>query len=291
MLNRKQDTRPDKGLQPLASRLSARGFTMVEILVVIAIVALLSAIALPGFVSLSFGARDELNRSVRELYSLMRAARIYAATFNVNTAVVYNLDNFEPLDGGALINPEPVMDSVTGMHVRVVTAAAMMHQLPRTSGSFAGGYVPVPGENGQFKTFAGDMVVYLNDPVSGETYYYAHASRFQNQGLNVNAGEVERVHELGMNDSVAVYLEGYGPLADPNLVVDPLSDPTVLFPAHVFKPSGRLAVGGQERFSVYIGPSPAEELRIRFVDPENPGEMIFKTIHMYRSTGRVKIAS
>jgi len=65
------------------------GFTLVELLVVIAILALMASVAVPTFARMGFFSRNEMQSTARELYALLRAAKIYAATYRVDTAVVY----------------------------------------------------------------------------------------------------------------------------------------------------------------------------------------------------------
>ena len=74
-------------------RESRAGFTLVEILVVLAIVAVVSAIAIPGLAKMGAFSRDEFTRATQEVNSVLRAAQLYATTYNENTAVVYSMDH------------------------------------------------------------------------------------------------------------------------------------------------------------------------------------------------------
>ena len=71
----------------------AGGLTMVEILVVVAIIAIMAGVAIPSFARMGLLWKNDLQSSARELYTLLTAARIYATTYNVETAVVYTTYN------------------------------------------------------------------------------------------------------------------------------------------------------------------------------------------------------
>ena len=66
----------------------AAGFSLVELIVVLAVIGILAGISIPVVRMFS---QNDLQRGVRPLTSMLRAARVYAATFNVNTAVVYEI--------------------------------------------------------------------------------------------------------------------------------------------------------------------------------------------------------
>ncbi len=75
---------------------SEQGLTLIELIVVLAIVATLSALAIPGLARLGAFSNDSLPRASRELFEMLSAARIYATTWNVRTAVVYNPTTTSP---------------------------------------------------------------------------------------------------------------------------------------------------------------------------------------------------
>jgi prepilin-type N-terminal cleavage/methylation domain-containing protein len=269
-------------------RKGGSGFTMVELLVVMSIIAVLAAVAIPAIAKLGVFSRDELHGSARQLWSLLKAARIYASTYHVNTAVVYNLDNFVPPDVNAPNDPglpQPVGDSVTGATVRVIRAAAIMYELPASS-AFQG-YVPAPREDGEFRTFPGGMVVLLQNVDTLAPIYDSMRPRFAPADDPFSTG----INTLGMDRDVVVFLSG-GPFAQPG---DPdYSNPvTARFPAHVFTPSGNLVTGGTtERYTLYVAPPPDESIDIRAVDPNaTPLQLVTIPVDVYKSTGRVKVRS
>lgn len=67
------------------------GFTLVELMIVIAIMAILSAIALPNFQT--FMAQRRLNGAVRQVFGDLMSARQRAITENRNIGVVFSSNN------------------------------------------------------------------------------------------------------------------------------------------------------------------------------------------------------
>ena len=98
-------------------RTSKRAFTLVEMLVVIAIVTIITAITIP--VAIRSGLFETRKTAIagRELFETLRAAKIYAATNNVETAVVY---------AGTT-----VVDSENGNVVPVIDAVAIVRRMSR----------------------------------------------------------------------------------------------------------------------------------------------------------------
>lgn len=106
---------------------SRSGWTMIELMVVIAIISLLAALAVPAM--RMFG-KSELRDSARLLSTLLRAARMYAVNYNVETAVVYYLDDPFSVSNDGTLMFSPMEDSVTNQLVRTVVAASIMYRLP-----------------------------------------------------------------------------------------------------------------------------------------------------------------
>jgi prepilin-type N-terminal cleavage/methylation domain-containing protein len=80
---------------------AVRGFTLVEMLVVLAIIALMAAVAIPTFSRMGLFSGNETQRAARELYTLLRAAEVYAATYRIDTALAYSFYGPSP-DNGSL---------------------------------------------------------------------------------------------------------------------------------------------------------------------------------------------
>lgn len=313
-------------------RESRAGFTLVEIMVVLAIVALVSAIAIPGLAKLGAFSRDEFKRATQEVNSVLRAAQLYATTYNVSTAVVYSMDNYsvdeafgadttptppkesdppaeDELAGDPAISiTNPIVDSLTGVPVRQIEAAAIMYMLPSTMGPLLSGrYVPIPGDLGEFRPLPQGMAISLqspdpedvditnpSNPVYGSLYTEFDWSNYR------STATINRVGDMGMNKITAVL----GDLS--NYAIEN-------FPAHIFKNSGRLdapqfvfecgtgADCRRERYSLFIAPTADRPLDERLVQPENSNltytdsdgnvqtNMRYREIHIFKSTGRIAI--
>lgn len=249
-------------------RESRAGFTLVEVLVVLAIVALLSAIAIPGLAKLGAFSRDEFKRATNETFSVLRAAQLYSTTYNVNAAVVYSMDHWS-LEEASLIDadpavedpgdprplppviPDPIVDSLTGWPVRQIEAAAIMYQLPSTMGPLAGTYVPIPGELGEFRPLPPGMSILLQDPdpefidTSDPVNPFYRPFYLEPGFRNYRSTAlVNRVGGLGMTKVYAALgipttLQGPDLLAFAN---NPANYAVESFAAHVFRSSGRLIV-------------------------------------------------
>lgn len=275
-------------------RESRAGFTLVEILVVLAIVALVSAIAIPGLAKLGAFSRDEFKRSVSELDSLLRAAQIYSTTYNVETAVAYNMDNFSPTEtDSAPMEPvtNPIIDSLSGNPVRQIEAAAMLYKVPSGKGPLSGQFVAAPGPLGEFRSFPNGMSLMLNNPEEPPFrpfYFELGASNY------VLGAAEDCICSLGMNLITANFADA-GPYR---------------FMAHVFKPAGRVSVKtfgtsasslpcdcNGERFALYVAPSADRPLDERLVFPEQASlvdtsgkpNLMYRKLYIHKSTARVRV--
>ena len=303
-------------------RRNGRGFTLVELIVVLAIVALLTALAVPGLARLGAFSDDTLGQESRQLFELLAAARVYATTYNVRTAVVYNLDTYkspqvnpnnDPLPLGSFVN-----DTITGAPTRFITAATMMYALPGANDNFGAvlnsiipngtkeAFVPATGKEWQWREFNDEVALLLKDnPTDASNAYYSEAPRF-----DATVG-CTGVGKLGMYCGLPVLLDFDTADAARKAGV-PWQDQVqyfTRFPAHVFTPDGRVdaTASDKERYTFYMSYRPDEPLERRLTNPEFPA-FVFPGVddngapisipnlrvvpmEIYRSTGRVKRAS
>lgn len=285
------------------------GFSLVELLVVLAIIAILMGISIP---ILRMFSQNDMDRGARSLYTLVRAARVYATTYNVPTAVVYQLDQ----------NPgtSPVMDSLRRQSVRVLRGAMTVYRLPERMGSYKGLWVPTVENGGEFQPFPQDYSVLLDvpptdyrTPPQGIGYAYGLLDP-PADNANFHSEFGGNISQLGMTTVVM-----YDAPIDPDATVREAeysagNKVTVL--AHVFDTGGKLDLGGngsvQQRFSILFAPSPDRPVEERTWSTGNVDEtmldawwsgalsgdnapqqmgMIGIPIEIYRSTGRVRMGS
>ena len=132
----------------------AGGMTLVELLVALAIVAVMAAVAVPTFSRLGLFSDDPVRNGGRELYAMLQGAKARAATYNVKTAVVYHVVS--------------VKDSITDQDVQVASHVAVVEEEPRGSGVF----VPVDNRYGAFNPMVKNSCVWLNENLGDGTFEF-----------------------------------------------------------------------------------------------------------------------
>lgn len=74
-----------------------RGFTLIEIMIVVAIIALLAAVAIPGF--RAYVHTSKTNLCVSNIDTLNRAAETYLISHNLDSEAAITLDMLAPPEG------------------------------------------------------------------------------------------------------------------------------------------------------------------------------------------------
>lgn len=108
-----------------AQRIRKAGVTLVEMLVVLAVIGVLSAVLIPLAIRGGWGAGSETAFAARDVFTLLKAARIYASTHNVETALVYG--------GNIVRDSEMALDSSTFPDpcVAIVDSVVLARRLTR----------------------------------------------------------------------------------------------------------------------------------------------------------------
>lgn len=68
------------------------GYTLVELLVVMAIIVMLSSVTIPTLIRSGFFSSDKSRTAARDLFAQLRAANVHATTNNVDAAIAYDVE-------------------------------------------------------------------------------------------------------------------------------------------------------------------------------------------------------
>ncbi len=234
------------------------GFTLIELLVALAIVAIVLAAAVPGFVRLGAFAHNDAERAARDLANLLSAARMYAGTFHTDTAVVYVQRQYP---GGSVVG------AVSCAMARRVTDDEVRRFSVATDKRIS--FVLTGGGDGNFRQMPGDACLLQ------ETLDWANKNE-----TGVLPVALYRTNEDDALELVEPVLEYAG---------------DARFPAHVFTASGMLRTDSpRARVSIKVGLSPEAPERERYqlgadgeIDANKP---VYEQIDLYVALGRVQIA-
>lgn len=283
---------------------SSRGATLMEILTVVTIVVLMAAIAVPMMMRAGFLSTDRRAGAARELYAFLRAARVYSATYNATTAVVYAGPGdlalstvLAPVAGAQKLYVYPVRDEALARDRYCAGGMFMARRLTREEFNVLGDqinnalpeqaqidysdcYMALNSRNGNLVPMAKGTVAYFESGMPGG----AIPDLKEDCGLT---GVVVLDVDTGGGNMEWIAVDwvkaGGASLVD-----------TEHAWAHIFKPSGEIAAStGKERYEFCVGLRPDANADDRFVDANRPAaalEEILLPIELYRSTGRVKIA-
>lgn len=231
------------------------GFTLVEMIIVIAIVSLMAAVAIPTLARMGAFTRDDVTKAANEVYRTLQAAKMYAATFRVNTAVYYT---FREVDDSrdAIGDKATIADGVGMARKLSLKEAADLFgnpELARGDAEYLSAYAMVGSDAGEWTKL----------PENGAIW--GALEEISNPDIDMNdfllAGQDDVL------DGITIYDLSRTDADDRRqpLLVTKAYDGG--FPAHVFKPSGELeAEAGAPVAVIYVGPSPVADVRDRFVD-------------------------
>ena len=304
-------------------RTSKRAFTLVEMLVVVAVITIITAITIPAAIRSGLFNSRETTIAGREMFETLRAAKIYAATNNVEVAVAYVIGIRR--------------DSVTDIEVPVLDAVGFVRRLTReeldqivdgnslrdiitlTSPAVPGGgrdpdtvYVLVSPDDAGFVPMDANTCV-LSDVLNVTMVFGEPVSDTALSAISIlktevlDAAYLPPVPIAQEKDADALYLETrpeINPVAPvlvadlldflepPNPGGDPISDRMLLYPAHVFLPSGEIdSASTAQRVTFRVGVLPDRDPEDRHFDqPFTPATEITTDVELYTATGRVKVA-
>ena len=243
-----------------------KGLTLVEMIVVLGLVALLSAIALPVMYRMGPGATNKPQLAAREIYTHLRAARQYAATHNVDAGLAYLLTTWEGklvIRGYAPVREHSLVDWNSHQVVWLKDAEGnyvedelgnWIDVTPRFENLYT--FVEEPGTRFTILDEGAYVVVpaLARIPEDGYTQIHLYESDGDLKSLADNI-----VHPLPLREDYEQILQNIGGIL-----------PT--FPAHIFRPNGTL-----------ISKSPKQTFNIT-VSEENP-----YVINIQATTGRIAI--
>lgn len=293
--------RTQRPRRPIAGR---AGFSLTELLVVLAIGAMVVGTAVATFLKFASLPGREVERASRELYSVLRAAKVYAATFRVNTALAYGIEGTFMEGGQPQIlylrsySLARAMDSDLANRVNSLLNLQGDPYYDRSGADTDDMFFLVSQTGGAFKKFPGDACVH-----ESTFYNAAQGTFFDDEGfcqieLFSDEGELREIlnqldnGEILPDDAAAAIAEELIEPLNPKRFSNMTDEPLFYFPAHCFTPSGIVECGpGLERFQLLVGltPEAQESLDLPPLNPLDPGEPS-RTIELFRSTGRVKIA-
>ncbi len=266
-----------------------------ELIAVVAIIALVIGIAVPGIVSLASLGRGDFGNSARNLLGALRAAKMYSANYRSITAVAYVYSDvydsvlFEPSSSP----PQPARGNVIDGFALVRRPvdrqdAERLAETWITDSRFDGGLLL--SEHGVAQIFAVQRD-FFTDYFIDENIYFALQNQegqfreFGRDAVILNAVP-KTLEAIDLADVIAtaeqrgllsirviapwIDVEPSGGDGIPDFVTPHtrfLNDPDLTrLPAHVFAPTGRVLMpsGAPERVVLEIGPSPSLADTYRF---------------------------
>jgi len=258
-----------------ARRRFDRGVTLVELLIVLGVIGLITAVVVPFAVNAGWFTSSKASFAAREYYTLLKAASVYAGTYNVETAVAYGtriVEDSEQLPENPNLRYVPVVESL--VLARRLKREEIIELRERGHGLLvdpsADYYVPIESVEGIFRPLPNQTCLLpdifeiepetVSDPLPvsktgllGVRLYDIADAAFLEPRYFRNPITDELLH-------LDYSLDGYVP--DENDPALPGS-----FPAHLFKPDGTLRVHpdlARQRLRVRTGVLPEAAYSDRF---------------------------
>ncbi len=304
-----------------------RGFTLVEMIVVMAILAILAAAAIPSFVRIAQMDSDRIDATSRLVYGMLNIARTHAATYRAETALYYTLIEVRDSRAGETDATFPAQVIADGVGVARRMTRMEVEQLKAqpdfdvsdTTFNEQRCFVVLDGQETRLQMFHPDAAVWAW--IEG-----LHNVPLADQLLADTAETAQGLTQILLYRATEEYTDGDGELDSvtyervyPRVLLDEENDKRSeplnlalydrVFPAHVFLSSGEMRVGettARVRYSVRVGHSPIAGVERRFldadaydyveadVDPEDDPDLPDVTvphvlIELNQMTGRVRI--
>ncbi len=261
---------------------------MVELLVVLGIIGLLASISIPLVATMAPTPMRTIETASRELFTLLKGARIYATTYNVKTVVSYAIT---APDDTILNAPCPVLDSVALARLMSREERSRLDvEYALVSQNILAGtdvYVPVRNSEGRFTPMHGGTCIISQEECSRFRPWVGEGGYLDIRGLTpVLLFDLDSLTVIEPRLLTPAEVAG-------NQLFDQLSYnyPTPgRFPAHVFLPSGGmpLNLSGRQRAQLSVGLLPSADPDDRQTLDNLPRSV---TLSLYQAQGRVKVES
>ncbi len=238
------------------------GMSLIELIVVLAIVALLAGIAIPTMVRTGAFGKNNLPDSARQLLGLLKAARSYSATHRIDTAVIYTL--------------KEDTDTKTGEEdVQFIYALAVARRMTNDE------IDKLDDPGGPLYDLGDDIFVTIN----------AEEARFQKLATDTCIYNIVADMATAHSEYNVYGIPLYD--ADSAILIEPvvLIDEEWVFPAHIFRSNGMLrgAEAYSKRVLINMEMAPTAPVEDRFTDDSFTDDVEPITIELFPVTGRSKI--